>query len=764
MTPQISTEQISAEQISAVCRRSLFTGLLAIGIFIALHPIVIEYFSSRFLGGAVGDGGLYVWLVQSFINDPWKALAFESNTLYPYPLTRAWSDPFFVPAFIALLFTKVGLSLPAAYNSVILLTFASNAVTCALLAQRVGLAPSFAVSVGVLFANSSYIVGNLGHPQLMFFFWIPLAWWCVLAPAPHQRATSRSWCIAGFCIAGAFFCAVYYAIFAAIGLAIIWFRDLLYGRLSSRRALRTVLFATIGAAPVIYALPPFFSIQHYFGTRGLHEADHFAATGLSYLSFSQRHDIFGFSAQLSHSEANLSPGYLVTLLAAATIAASCLRRSRVLALATFLAAAALLISSSVIDQSDHSERLICISSWVLLIASLAYTLRTRSALGSFIVIACVFFIFSFGPGGNPHKHEPSFSPLGLLFAKVPGLAAVRAVGRYGSVVVLAAFITAALGLQGYVSSTRRRLLEVPQVALASLFVILGLVDNLVTTIPFDAPSPPVQAFRTLATDLHADGAALILPFSQIETSEQSSAWSQVALLNSAYALWESETSPHKISLANGYSGQRSKIQVQLPRATRNFPDDVALDYFARICGLRYIIVVPDLYQNWNEVEFSQRLQKFSAAFSSVQRFEDRSILLTLKKRAVRIDSRTTPPSSAPHSSAPHSSAPHSSALHSSAPHSLAPPFLAPRNRPIHLEFTPDSSEQCSVTATSLGKSVAGLPIALQSSEYTISHRLNITLPDPTTLSAASPHIIELKPTAGTSTVPCSVLVGCEVGG
>lgn len=722
------------QQISADRRRSLFTGLLAIGIFIALHPIVIEHYSSRFLGGAVGDGGLYVWLVRSFINDPWKALTFESNALYPYPLTRAWSDPFFVPGLIALLFTKVGLSLPASYNSVILLTFASNAVTCALLAQRVGLAPSFAVAVGVLFANSSYIVGNLGHPQLMFFFWIPLAWWCVLPPASNQRATSRSWFIAGFCVAGAFFCAVYYAIFAAIGLAIIWFRELIYGRLSSRRALRTVLFAAIGAAPIIYALRPFFSIQHYFGTRGLHEAAYFAATGLSYLSFSPRHDIFGLSGQLSHSEANLSPGYLISLLALTTIAVNCWRRSRVLALATFLAAAALLFSSSIVDQSDHSEQLICISTWVLLIASLAYTIRNRSALGSFIVIAAVFFIFSFGPGGNPHKHEPAFSPLGVLFRKVPGLAAVRAVGRYGSVAILAAFLAAALGIQRYITSEKSRLIQIPTAAVAGVFIILGLLDNLVTTIPFDTPLPAVQAFKTLATDSNARGATLILPFNQNTVNDQPNSWSKVALLNSAYAIWESEIPPHKINLVNGYSGQRSKLQMQLPRATRNFPDDTSLDFFARICGLRYIIVVPDLYESWNEAEFSQRLTTLSGSFSSVQRFDDGSILIILKRRAVRIDSNTTAA------------------------------FWSPHDGSIRFEFTPESSEQCTVTATSLGKSVDGTQVALQSSEYAVSHKVNINLSAPTALAAASPHIVELRTTGGGSPEACSVMVGCEVGG
>ena len=707
-------------------RRSLITGLLAVGIFLALHPIVTTYYSTRFLGGSVGDGGLYVWLVQSFINDPLRALTFETNALYPYPLTRAWSDLFFLPSFIVSLFMNVGLTFPAAYNSLILLTFASNAVTCALLARRIGLAPVFATSVGILFANSSYIVGNLGHPQLLFFFWIPLAWWCVLPSTDGMRASSRSWWLAGSCVAGAFYCAVYYAVFATIGLAIIWFLTLLNGRISSRRALRTILFVVLGAAPIIYALPSYFAIQRQFGTRGLHEAAHFAATGLSYLSFAPLHDIFSRSAALSHNEAHLSPGYLVLCLALISITFTCWQRSRILASAMLLALGTLLISSSVIDQSDRSEQLLCVSAWVVLLGAVAYTFRERSALGCLALIVAVFFIFSLGPGGNPHKHEPAFSPLGLLFSRVPGLASIRAVGRYGSVVVLGAFIAAAFCVQRYITAHRRRALEIPPFAAAFVLVIAGLVENLTTTIPFDAPISAPQAFTALSADTNALGATLVLPFAEQKQSDAQESASKIAILNSRYALWESSSHSPTMRLVNGYSGQRSKIQLQLPRATRNFPDSAALDYLAHICGLRYVVVVPNLYERWDETLFTQRLSENAASIRAVQRFDDGSILLTLAERDVRGSG------------------------------GVLSPFFAPRDGPVRLRVAPLDSEQCSFNATSLGKTVDGARISLQSSEYTVKHEQIITLAPPTSLLGAAPHLIELQ------LKECSIEVRCEL--
>lgn len=722
MTPQHFAER----------RRSLLIGMLAIVVFIVLHPHVAEFYSTRFLGGSVGDGGLYVWLVQSFIKDPWQALSFETGTLYPYPYTRAWSDTFLLPSSVVMLFTAAGLPFAAAYNSTLLLTFSSNAVSCALLAQRVGLKPAFAAAVGVLFANSSYLVGNLGHPQLLFFFWIPLAWWCVMPAHPHERTSSRSWYTAGLCVAGAFYCAVYYAIFALIGLTLIWFRDLILGRLSVRRALRTILFAILGALPIIYALPPYMAVQRYFGSRGLHEASHFAATGLAYLSFSPLHEIFGRTASISHSEAYLSPGYSIIALALTTIFSSCWRRSRLLTSAILIAAATVAISSSTIDQGTHSEQLLSISSWVVLLGMIALTLRDRSALASFTLVVTVFFLFSFGPGGNPDKHEPAFAPLGMLFSKVPGLAAVRAVGRYGSVVVMAAFIVAALGVQRFISSNRQRTAVITSGAAATLMVIFGLLDNLVTTIPFDAPIPAVQAFLTVTNDPSARGAALVLPFSSKSSDKTNDSWRGIATLNSSYALWmsnatHSQAQSSHIALVNGYSGQRSKLLIQLPRVTQNFPDQTSLDYFARICGLRYIIVAPNLFDEWSGLSFDQKLQDNPNAFSAVQRFSDGSILLTLAARDL---------------------------VTSDLP---IPPFFAPADTPVLLKVAPRQGDSCLITINSLGKSGDGERLPLQSSEYTASYEQTINLPPPSKLLSAAPHLVELRIKG------CSAKVRCEVG-
>ena len=110
----------------------------------------------------------------------------------------------------------------------------------------------------------------------------------------------------------------------------------------------------------------------------------------------------------------------------------------------------------------------------------------------------------------------------------------------------------------------------------------------------------------------------------------------------------------------------------------------------------------------------------------MQRFDDGSILLTLAERDVRGSG------------------------------GVLSPFFAPRDGPVRLRVAPLDSEQCSFNATSLGKTVDGARISLQSSEYTVKHEQIITLAPPTSLLGAAPHLIELQ------LKECSIEVRCEL--
>jgi hypothetical protein len=691
-------------------------GLLSVALFLILHPIVSTHWNTRFLGGAYGDGGLYVWLAQSFYYAPHDALGFETNTFYPYPLTRAWSDSFLLPSAVISALVLSGLPFPAAYNTIILLTFALNAIGVCALSRVLRLHSLSSAIAGITFANASYLVGNLGHPQLLFFFWIPFAWSLVL-PQLHVRTAARNWFFAGLCVAGAFYCGVYYAIFAVLGLATFWIAELLSGAASQRRLLRMVLLATLGAAPILYALPEYLAVQSYFGKRGLYEAAEFAASGLSYLSFSPHNDLFSAMAHLSHSEAMLSPGYIV-LLSAVVSAFWLFGRSQLKALTLLCISALLLaVSSSVVDKANTSEWIVCITAWLVIVCSVNLARSLPRGTGVFVVLISLFFVFSFGPGGNPMKHEPAWTPFGTLYSLVPGLASIRAVSRFGSVVVMGVVILAARLCEHLLSSRSKA-----QVILASLLVGAYLAENVTSTIPFDTISARPQAFEFVASRASKSDATVVLPFSGALANNSVESWSRLALLSTEYAQW---ATPLGLQIVNGYSGQRSKLQLELPRALYRFPSTEAFSYLARICGVRWVVVVPRLFEEWNDAVFRTAINTFSSEIRASHWLEDGSIVVELNP------------------------------LTFSSPRASEPLF-APIKRNVTLAINPQDSNACNVRVASLGRGPHGAVVPRTETISSLAAPVVISPPHSPGHPAAAPEILLITGETCTPSVQCRV--------
>lgn len=607
---------------------ALLSGIASLVVFLWLHPQIFTYIDSRFIGGAFGDGGLYVWLTKLFVADPWKALHFETNAFYPYPISRAWSDSFLLPSLVVSLLVSFGAQFPMAYNITILCALALNGFAASLLAGTLGVRPIGAFAVGLMVANSSYFIGNVGHPQLLFFFWIPLAWSAALGSSGALRTASRRWLYAGLSVTGAFYSAVYYAIFASIGLAVIWLVRFFSGQVSQRRALRTLMLATIGASPILYALRYYLAVQSYFGERGVYEATAFAASGLSYLAFSPLNDIFGETSSLTHSEAQLCPGYLTLAIAVVTAALAAWNRSRLVSVLLALTTVSLCAFSSIVDASMTSEYVVCISSWFVILLAVSISLSTRSALGIVIAITAIFFVLSFGPGGDPTKHEPTFAPFGALYSLVPGLASIRAVSRFGSVAILGLVIGAVYGCLR-VGNARPRL----TIALVSLLTGIALAENSVSTIPLDTIPTAPQAFDLVARESKKGEAVLALPFGGKPQGREITSWSDIAILSSQYAQWATDS---RLQLVNGYSGQRTKLQGELARVTASFPSRESFEYFAKICGLRWIVVTPTLLASWDEDSFMRQLGELSAYSSEVIVSPDKSVAIRLADVAIPI--------------------------------------------------------------------------------------------------------------------------------
>lgn len=613
--------------------------------------------SSHFIGGAQGDGGLYVWLTASFHHFPRTALNGETHSFYPYPLTRAWSDSFLLPSAVTSLLLSCGLALPSAYNATYIGALVLNGLGVLALCRALALDRVSSFVAAASFACCSHLTGNFGHPQLQFFFWVPLAWASVIR---SRESSPFRWLLAGLWVAASFYCAVYYAIFAALGLAVI----LLFTFELNVKALRTLTLRgtalAVGMLPILWLLPSYLLVKKTFGSRGLYEADAFAASGLSYLSFPNFNWLYGFTSNWTHNEATLCAGLVVSCAGIAYFFEH--RRDlfpRSWALLTF-ATLTLMSASSIVDAGITSELLTALSGWIVLLVVCVCAIRTRTPRSVFAVLIALFFVLSFGPAGNPMKGEPALAPFAVLYNVMPGMDSVRAVSRFGIVVLMGLYISASLVLASVFKEKRWQ-----HAVWGILLLGVTMLENYTPIFPLDPLPPAPEAFGYLERAAQPNEAALALPFTGELERGRVKSWSEFATLSTRYALWNVSSG---VPLVNGYSGQRPKLSMELPAALRSFPSSESFEWLSRICGLRWIIVVPSLFTSWNEEAFEQRLREHRGRFSLEASGTDGSLL-------IRIDPWTTTTS----------------------------PTFAPERSPLLLQFQAPSARDCTATVYDLSR-------------------------------------------------------------
>lgn len=589
---------------------------LVLASILLIHPAMLERWNMSTIGGSEGDGGLYVWLTQSFHFHPLQALTFESNTLYPYPLTRAWSDSFLLPSIAVHILAEFGTPLHIAYNFVIMSALVLNGVATQALARAVAAPRLAALAAAILFANCSYIFGNLGHPQLMFFFWAPLSWSLIIGRPPRFVP----WLLAGLCTSASFYCSVYFSIFGVLGAALIMVLRLAGRSMPVIHAITAGLAFAVGLLPILPAVPSYLAIEGAFGSRQLFEAAAFSASGISFVSFSSFNDLFGATASWTNAEATLCAGYLVTVVALWFALYSSRERSMAWTYLNGALVAVTLVASSIRGYGELPHLICAAALWGLLLAAPTLCIRERT-LGSLLYcVVVVFFVLSMGPGGAEVNNEPMHAPLAYVWGHVPGFDSIRAVARYGIVVVMGLCIASCWAV-----SSLDRGSKALSFILLLVFLVGGLFENRISTFPLDPPLPPPKAFAALATRAGEDVAALALPFTGRNEKGEIS-WSRIATLNSKYAIWGA---PFTFKLVNGYSGQRSRLQYALAEKLLSFPSADSLYEVSRVCGVEWIIIVPSLEKEWNEAKFKEDLKAFSAYLSIVETYPDGSILLKL---------------------------------------------------------------------------------------------------------------------------------------
>lgn len=375
------------------------------------YPLIFH--SMTHVSSDPGDPLLNTWIMawnfHALTTDPWKL--FNANILYPAENTLAFSEhlmgvmPVFAPAY-ALTENPI-----FAYNVVFFLSFMLSGVTIFLLIHY--WTNNFWASLisGFLFAFAPIRFGQLGHLQLLNFYWTPLVFLFL-----EKFLRSRQWRdMFWFAIFYWFqvLCSVYLGWFTTIAIALY----VLYYMFSINRkdlfsrsmVPRYVTFATLSLLILLPLHLPYYEVKQQWGyVRPLKECISFSADlFLSYLSAPPSMpdlylSMFQFAkSNFGNQEKSLFPGFVLPLL----VAFGSISESR------FLPS----------DKTIQMKRIF----WLILISSFILS------LGPYLVIL------------DRNTHIPL--PYLLLYYGVPGFKAMRVPARFGFMVMLAASALAALG-------------------------------------------------------------------------------------------------------------------------------------------------------------------------------------------------------------------------------------------------------------------------------------------------------------------------------
>jgi hypothetical protein len=536
----------------------------------------------------------------------------DANCFYPVRGALALSDHLLAPACQLLLLLDLRLvpNAIAGYNLLLASSFVLSGLTTCWVLRRSGRSWVAAALGGFMFAYAPVRWAHLEHLQLLLVQWLPLTLWTwdrLLAEPTWKRAALFLPCyllnLAGGCYL-AYMVHVPMLAIAAVRGAGGWRRR------AAWRHLRVLLAVALVAAAAVWLLfAPYAAIAHRYGLqRSPEEVALYAATLGSYVAPAESNLYAGWWHALadrwhfdpSWDESRLFAGFLATGLAAYGLVAW-LRRHRpapapplpawqraAIAAPLVLAAGAFLAGDLRTLQDSPPA-----GAWNLpalgFAAGLAlwWAARRRWRGGALLrwqeidpwerglaLGGLLCWLLSF-----PLVFVP-------LMGVVPGLASLRAPGRFDLVTSLAVAWFAARGLDGLLPAARpARLLAAAALALA-LGVELAPAAVESRPLPDEAAFPPVyhylrhlrhlQTLRTLRTlRTSGDDVRAILELPRLKFAKES--------------IYMYYSTLHWLPIANGYSGNAPDSYFDLRDAVGPLPDAAGFAELQRL-GISHLVV------------------------------------------------------------------------------------------------------------------------------------------------------------------------------
>jgi len=583
---------------------------------------IILNINSKFLGGTSGDGGLYVWLLKNNVKNLFTLPWFNTQAFFPYGLSLAWSDNFILPSLLTWPLLKSGASLALSYNSVILLAQYLNGICTFLLAFMLCGNLIGSLVAGSAFMLSSYLSFNIGHPQLQFAFWLPLALIFLFRFLATPNLLYSFFL--GLSIFLSFLCTVYYALFIVLAVLVSFVALYLLrpSYLTKREIYIFISGLSFGVMPLIPFVLPYLKVREAFGARFVYEAYFFSANLVSYFSAPASSLLYGFSSKFSIDEAHLFLGIVAIGLSVLIFlrlgGTKKLRRHFQAFAASFML---LVLSSMSFLPNPYGNYLAALALWILLISfglllkklgalekKLGFEILTNRALSAIFFLILFFFLaISFGPLGNPDKGELTLGVQRVVYALVPGFDSIRAIARSGIVVLLCLSILSAFGITFLFDSKKL------PVWCIYLLALLAPAENLTSSYPIEELVPVPVITQRIFKEALQDDAVLFLPLtSEVDSNRNVKSWADFAALNTRYMNWGLELGLHVL---NGYSGQRSNFMYNLPGQMYDFPDSRSLKAVSSTANLRFIVFCSKYYPKFELQQFLKKIEQYKSDFA-----------------------------------------------------------------------------------------------------------------------------------------------------
>jgi hypothetical protein len=505
-------------------RRGILVSLLGIVLVILnTWPLLPKLDRVGRADGFDGQYGLWqaTWVARALVTDPLHV--YDANIFFPHRSTLAFSEPSLLAGILGLPAYLITKSPYATHNLAVLSFFLLSFFGAYGLGRYLTGQVLPAVALAISYAFCPFVFARTAQLPMMAIFGLPLS-----LLAMHRLIDSPSaWTALG--LAGALWLQAlgcgYYTVFA---LLMVGFGLIFFGFEGGRWRSRAYLTWGAGAAllTVMFLLPllwPHIRLAQTQGfARPIAEAYEFGADWRAWLASSAWAHRWMLPLLGTWNEV-LFPGFIPTGLAVA-------------------------------------------AAWLGVRGRLSLPVKAPArAVVLFYVLLCILAGWSaFGPAGGLYT---------VLYHTVPLFAFIRAAGRFGIVVTLAAGVLMSLALAHWRGGTR-----LEPLAAVVLTVILA-AELFAAPRPFTPPLPVSTVYDALAQQPRGPVVEFPMFPRQFER-------------NARYVLM---STAHWQPLVNGYGAFWPTDIQQLANDTRDFPSEAALERI-RQWGVRYVVVHPRAYE------------------------------------------------------------------------------------------------------------------------------------------------------------------------